>query len=55
MRNLFTDSKEMGKHARESFARNQLTSRSQIIKLAATLLTEKYGQKHRLLRSEMVW
>lgn len=55
--NLFAEPSQMGRHARESYARHNLTSTSQIIKLAAQLLTERYRKYHTkviTVRNEMV-
>lgn len=55
-RNLMTDPKSVGKFAKESYARHQLSSQSQIVKLVATFLSERYGKDTKVItvRDEMV-
>lgn len=55
-RNLMTDPKSVGKFAKESYARRQLSSQSQIVKLVATFLSERYGKDTKVItvRDKMV-
>lgn len=55
-RNLMTDPKSISKFARESYARHQLSSQSQIVKLVAMFLSERYGKKVKVIavRDEML-